>query len=105
MVDTQAYNYSSCAQTQINLYVPETQHNSFGVVRSLVTDSQDNSTGAVAQTFIDSDGQVGNDSARDLSAFMDGRWHMVRPAGSASHRKQLGRKHVGTWWTPENILV
>ena len=66
------------APLQINLYVPEAQHNSFGVVRSLVTDSQDNNTGAPAQTFIDSDGQVGNDSARDFSAFMDGRWHMVR---------------------------
>ncbi len=67
-----------CAPAQINLYVPETQHNSFGVVRSLVTDSQDTNTGAAAQTFVDSDGQVGNDSARDFSAFMDGRWHMVR---------------------------
>ena len=71
-------NPCSCAPAQINLYVPETQHNSFGVVRSLVTDSQDNNTGATAQTFIDSDGQVGNDSARDSTAFMDGRWHMVR---------------------------
>ena len=67
------------APIQINLYVPETDHNSFGVVRSLVTDSQDSAAGAAAQTFIDSDGQVGNSSARGISAYMDGRWHMVRP--------------------------
>jgi hypothetical protein len=58
-------------------------HDGFGIVRSLVVDSQDNNTGATAQTFLDSDGQVGNASARNYSAYMDGRWHMVRPLPSS----------------------
>ena len=89
---------------QINLYVPEVQHDGFGIVRSLVVDTQDNATGAAAQTFLDSDGQVGNSSSRDASPYMDGRWHMVR-ALSTSVCVDLDRSALCCPWYGMRSLV
>ena len=45
---------------QIRLFVPELNHPAYGVVRAIVKDGNDLTTGAGVNSFLDSDGEVGH---------------------------------------------
>ncbi|GMH38691.1 hypothetical protein BSKO_06575 [Bryopsis sp. KO-2023] len=67
--------------SQIQLYLPRDPLPAHGVLRAVVKDSNDLDVGEASESFLDSDGQVGNNSDRDFGDdhvdFYDGKWHMV----------------------------
>ena len=52
---------------QVQILMPETLNDGFGVVRTLVRDSTDAPQAAGAETFLDSDGTVSRASAGNRS--------------------------------------
>eukprot|EP01023_Acetabularia_acetabulum_P042267 TRINITY_DN4161_c1_g2_i1.p1 TRINITY_DN4161_c1_g2~~TRINITY_DN4161_c1_g2_i1.p1 ORF type:complete len:685 (+),score=111.18 TRINITY_DN4161_c1_g2_i1:127-2055(+) len=64
---------------QFNVFIPEYDHFSHGVLRVLMKDANDVYLGRRSQTWVDSDTQVGiNTGARmDTIDPADGRWHMA----------------------------
>ena len=78
---------------QVNLFAPQTGNPSYGVVRLLAKDSNDNSRKNNSLAFIDSDGQVSvcrntriyaiTDPAH-ASWTLEASWHLVRAPGSCA---------------------
>ena len=56
---------------QIRVYFPQLGHPGYGVVRSLVRDSLDESSTPEAQTFLDSDGLIGQVLRNETSAALE----------------------------------
>uniref|UniRef100_A0A061S6Z7 Laminin G domain-containing protein n=1 Tax=Tetraselmis sp. GSL018 TaxID=582737 RepID=A0A061S6Z7_9CHLO len=79
---------------QVQLYIPERSHAAFGVVRAIVKDSQDVNLGYFSETYLDSDGEISNNSPRQLpkdhTNVLDGSWHMLTlstlPSGERGFR-------------------
>lgn len=61
---------------QVQLYFPEADHVSYGVLRSVVKDSTDTYMGNSSVTYLDSDGQVG--PVQDMSRYLS-RFHVTLP--------------------------
>ena len=65
------------------MLVPDSGNPAFGVLRAVVMDNNDPTTGPGASSYIDSDGLVGYALGRDISpatqaVIDDAKWHMVR---------------------------
>jgi hypothetical protein len=69
-------NQTTFAPNSINVYLPESGHPAYGLVRTAVKDDNDNST----TSFLDSDGTYDNDENRTDSNqkhVTDGLWHFI----------------------------
>jgi len=65
---------------QLHIYLPEVSHPAHGVIRSILKDSENVYQGEISETFLDSDGLVANNDARDMPGHIDvndDEWHMV----------------------------
>eukprot|EP01025_Chloroclados_australasicus_P037648 TRINITY_DN3847_c0_g2_i1.p1 TRINITY_DN3847_c0_g2~~TRINITY_DN3847_c0_g2_i1.p1 ORF type:complete len:686 (+),score=95.82 TRINITY_DN3847_c0_g2_i1:211-2268(+) len=64
---------------QFNVFIPEYDHLSHGILRVLMKDANDVYLGRRSQTWVDSDGQVGINTGSRLETVdpADGRWHMA----------------------------
>eukprot|EP00216_Chloropicon_sp_CCMP2111_P006625 CAMPEP_0198234118 /NCGR_PEP_ID=MMETSP1446-20131203/211_1 /TAXON_ID=1461542 ORGANISM="Unidentified sp, Strain CCMP2111" /NCGR_SAMPLE_ID=MMETSP1446 /ASSEMBLY_ACC=CAM_ASM_001112 /LENGTH=1741 /DNA_ID=CAMNT_0043914847 /DNA_START=161 /DNA_END=5386 /DNA_ORIENTATION=- len=65
---------------QLHIYLPEVSHPAHGVIRTIVKDGNDNYEGAQSETFLDSDGILVNNNARNIAGHVnidDDDWHMV----------------------------
>eukprot|EP01025_Chloroclados_australasicus_P022254 TRINITY_DN2302_c0_g1_i1.p1 TRINITY_DN2302_c0_g1~~TRINITY_DN2302_c0_g1_i1.p1 ORF type:complete len:506 (-),score=35.69 TRINITY_DN2302_c0_g1_i1:694-2211(-) len=67
------------SQNQFNIFIPEYDHFSHGILRVLLKDDNDVYQGRRSMTWVDSDGQVGINTGVRLESIdpADGRWHMV----------------------------
>jgi len=78
---------------QLHVYIPEASHIAHGVVRTIMKDSTDVYEGASSETFLDSDGFVANNLARDAPGHIDvndNEWHMI----TISSRPDMGKGYV-----------
>lgn len=57
---------------QIRIYFPQLGHPAFGVVRALVKDATEQDTAAPGQTFLDTDGNIGQLTRNTTSAALRG---------------------------------
>jgi hypothetical protein len=78
---------------QLHVYIPESSHIAHGVVRTIMKDSEDVYQGASSETFLDSDGFVSNNLARDAPGHIDvndNEWHMI----TISSRPDMGKGYI-----------
>eukprot|EP00212_Chloropicon_laureae_P003902 CAMPEP_0197488208 /NCGR_PEP_ID=MMETSP1311-20131121/3186_1 /TAXON_ID=464262 /ORGANISM="Genus nov. species nov., Strain RCC856" /LENGTH=1764 /DNA_ID=CAMNT_0043032175 /DNA_START=186 /DNA_END=5480 /DNA_ORIENTATION=+ len=65
---------------QVHIYLPEVSHPAHGVIRTIVKDGDDVFEGAPSETFLDSDGYLNFNEARDAPGHIDvsdDEWHMI----------------------------
>ena len=97
---------------QVQILLPETLNEGFGVVRTLVRDSTDAPQAAGAETFLDSDGTVSQDAVANQST-VDAL--LVRPSSSAlvsvyllpaqwPHELDSWLRHASDEVDPESII-
>merc|ERR1711887_420991 len=80
--------FSPWYPNQLHVYLPEISHPAHGVARVILKDSTDEYEGERSETYLDSDGLISDNDARDTPGHVDledGQWHMLtvttRPDG------------------------
>lgn len=76
---TSAESNTGWGRNQVQIYFPQEEHPAYGLARAYVRDGNDVYTGEESQGYIDSDGQIGNNSGPRAVRFplLDGNWHML----------------------------